>query len=345
MWIDIEAQADDIDELIELVDGLGLDALAVRDTVEDLDLPKVDDFGSSILVILHALADEDVVTNELDCFLTDRHLVTIRQFHSAAVDALWAGVQRRVELASGGADELLARLADVTTRRLIAVLDVFDDRSEHLVDLALRADPLFLGEITAIRSDLSTLRRAIYPQREVLDILRRTSSPLVSESGRRRFSDVFDVAFRASGGVEEARSALAETLDAYRGAEARQATEVTKVLTVYAAIMLPLSLIAGFFGMNFSNLPLVGRDGGWIVVAGFMAVIAIVSLGVFISVGWTRRPSGRAAGAALGRGLVEAARTPAQLVGAVYEISTMPLRSTASARRPRPRAAPGDEDR
>ena len=76
-------------------------------------------------------------------------------------------------------------------------------------------------------------------------MLRHSTSDLVSDAGRRRFSDVFDVASRLAAGLDEARSALAETLDAYRGAEARQATEVTKVLTVYAAIMLPLSLIAG----------------------------------------------------------------------------------------------------
>ena len=339
VWIDIDATAEDLDELATLAEGLGLDALAVRDAIEDLDLPKADDFGSSLLVILHALAENEVATYELDCFLTDRHLITIRQTRSPAVEALWDGVQRRIELGAGGPDDLLARLADITTRRLLTLLDVFDHRAEELVELALTADPGFLGEITAVRADLSTLRRAIHPQREMLDVLRRTTSPLVTESGRRRFSDVFDVATRASAGVDEARAALAETLDAYGGAEARQATEVTKVLTVYAAIMLPLSLIAGFFGMNFTNIPLVGSDAGWVVVSGFMAVVAVVSLGVFITLGWTRRPSGRAAGAVLGHGLIEAARTPAHLVGAVYEISTMPLRSVTATRRPRRPAA------
>ena len=104
--------------------------------------------------------------------------------------------------------------------------------------------------------------------------------------------------------------------------------------------MLPLSLVAGFFGMNFVDLPLIHRQAAWVIVAGFMALVALLSLGVFVSLGWTRRPSGRTAGALLGHGLVEAARAPAQLVGAVFEISTMPLRSVAGtvagARRTRP---------
>ena len=346
VWIDITAGPDDIDELADLAEQLGLDALAVRDAVEDIDLPKVDDFGSFLLVVLHALDDERIETYELDCFLSERRLITIHDQRSPSIDALWDGVQGRPELTSGGPDEALARLADVATRRLVCVLDVFDDRNEELIQLALRADADFLLEITAVRADLAALRRAVHPQREVLDILRHSTSRVVSDAGRRRFSDVFDTALRASQGVDGARAALAETLDAYRGAEARQATEVTKVLTVYAAIMLPLSLVAGFFGMNFVDLPLIHRQAGWMIVTGFMALVAVLSLGVFVALGWTRRPSGRTAGALLGRGLVEAARAPAQLVGAVFEISTMPMRSVAGSvagvRRTKSSASPDD---
>ena len=225
---------------------------------------------------------------------------------------------------------MTARLADVVTRRLLAVLDVFDDRNEELIARALNADPLVLGEVAAVRSDLAKLRRAVHPQREALDIARHSDSALLSDSSRRRFSDVFDAASRAAEGVDAARGALAETLDVYQGSEARQATEVTRVLTFYAAIMLPLSFVVGFFGMNFENLPLVDREGGWIIVTGFMTLIALLSLGVFVSLGWARRPSGRRAGETLGRGLVEAARTPVELVGAIFEASVTPLRSAAA---------------
>ena len=346
VWIDITAGPDDVDDLADLAEQLGLDALSVRDTVEDVDLPKVDDFGTFVLVVLHALGEERIETYELDCFLSERRLVTINDQRSASINALWDGVRNRSELASGGPDEALARLADVATRRLVCVLDVFDDRNEELIQLALRADADFLLEITAVRADLAALRRAVHPQREALDILRHSTSPLVSDAGRRRFSDVFDTAARASQGVDGARAALAETLDAYRGAEARQATEVTKVLTVYAATMLPLSLIAGFFGMNFVDLPLLDSRTGWIMVTALMALVALMSLGVFVSLGWTRRLSGRTAGAVIGHGLAEAARAPAQLVGAVFEISTMPMRSVAGsvagARRTRS-SEPGDD--
>lgn len=331
-WVDIEVSPDDTDELVQLTTDIALDALAVRDAVYDLDLPKVDDFGTSMLVVLHGLTEGQIRTYEIDCFLTKQHLVTIRREHSPSVDALWTEVQRRAELGTGGPDELLGRLADVMTRRLLSILDAFDDQVEHLIADALQTSPSLVADVTTVRSDLAVLRKVVFPQREVLDLLRHSTSSLIQDAGRRRFSDVFDVASRAVSGVDAARTALSEVLDAYRGAEARSATEVTKVLTVYAAIMLPLSLIAGFFGMNFENLPGTNSDNGWIFVSLAMAFVAVVSLGMFVSLGWMRRPSGRDAGSKLGHGLAEAARAPVQLVGAVFEISTMPLRGVTGTR-------------
>ena len=328
VWVDITAGRSDIDDLVAFTTELSFDAMAVRDAVDDLDYPKVDDFGHHLLVILHGLRDDRVETYEVDCFITKQHLVTVHHGPSPALDLLWARVQDSPGLARGGVDELLARLADVLTRRLLAVLDAFDDKADEMIDRAHAADTGLLTELTAVRRDLSAVRRVVHPQREVLDSLRHSASPLVSDSGRRRFSDVFDVAARTGQGLDAARIALAEILDAYRGAEARQATDVTMVLTIYAAIMLPLALVVGFFGMNFSNIPGLESDWGWIVVTAIMIVITAVSLGIFVTVGWIRRPSGRRAGATLGRGLTEAARAPAQVVGALYEISTMPLRAT-----------------
>jgi magnesium transporter len=329
-WFDLEVDDPGATELFDIATRLELDPLAIRDAINEYDLPKVDDFGHNLLVVLHGLREDVVDTYEVDCFLTADSLVTVHGPGTPALEALWNQAQQSTQLASGGADHLLARLADVLTRRLLAVMDLFDDRSDDLIGMALAADPSLLEELTAIRTDVSAIRRVVHPQREALDLLRQDTTPLISSSARRRFSDVFDVANRAVQGLDNARGVLAETLDAYRGAEARRATDVTKVLTIYAAIMLPLSLVTGFFGMNFSNLPGISSGSGWILVTVAMIIIATVSLGIFISAGWIKRPSGRQAGRTLGLGLIEAARAPVHVGGAVYEITTMPLRGSVS---------------
>ncbi|HUF97840.1 MAG TPA: magnesium transporter CorA family protein [Ilumatobacter sp.] len=333
-WIDVEidpASRSPIDtvNMLSMADKLGLDHIAINDALDDTDQPKIDDFGKHLLIVLHGLRDDVVGTYEVDMFLTSDRLVSVRRGPSAALDAVWQQLNDRPELSAGGADELAAYIADALTRRLMAVLDAFDNEVEGLTEAALNAAPTLLEDLTAVRRDLTAVRRVVHPQREALDMMRSTPSRLVSDAGRRRFSDVFDVAARAAEGLDEARTALAETLDAYRGAEARKATDVSKVLTIYAAIMLPLSLVAGIFGMNFTNLPWLNRSWGWMAAAALMVLIALVSFGVFISLGWVRRPSGRRTGQTLGRGLIEASRAPVHLMGAVFEMSAMPLRATS----------------
>ena len=335
VWTDVEASVEDADEVLAALADLRLDPIAVRDALDDVNLPKVDDFGSSQVIVLHALSEDRIATFEVTAFLGEASVVTIRRERSVSVDLLWQESQVRSELTSGGPDELIGRLADLLTRRLLSVLEAFDERVEGLVADALAAKSGLIRDVTAVRADLAVVRHAVVPQREALDVLRRSKSSLISEAGRRRFSDVFDVAARAAAGVDAARTALAELLDAYRGAEARQATEVTRVLTIYAAIMLPLSLVAGFFGMNFPNLPWIDASNGWIIVTIAMSVVAVVSLGIFVALGWIHRPSSRRAASLVGRGLAEAARAPVQLVGAVLEIPVTPLRTIAETRRAR----------
>ncbi len=109
VWIDITAASDEVEDVIVLTEALGLNALAVRDAVQDTDLPKVDDFGGSLFVVLHALSGERIDCYQLSCFLSQRCLVTIHRVQSPSVDVLWDGVMCQPEVASGGtAQEHLA---------------------------------------------------------------------------------------------------------------------------------------------------------------------------------------------------------------------------------------------
>ena len=113
VWIDVLAADDDIAELMRFTQRFNLDQIAVRDAIDDFDMPKIDDFGHHLLVVLHGLRDDRVATYEVDCFLTDKHLITIRNAYSPALVALWTQVQKRPELARVAVDELTALLADV----------------------------------------------------------------------------------------------------------------------------------------------------------------------------------------------------------------------------------------
>lgn len=320
-WLDIELDDTSVDEDFETaLAAVDLDAMAMSDAFNEVDLPKLDDFEDHLLVVLHGIADKDEPTLEIDVFLTSREIVTIRRHHSPALDEFARQIQRRPELASGGPCEVMARMADVVLRRFLAVMDDLDDRVDELTDMGLDADPDFLEELTVVRRYVGDLRHVLRPQRDVFDQLRRSPSHLITDGGRRRFSDVFDTANRSMRELEAVRTALAETLGAYRGAEAREATEVTKVLTVYAAIVLPLSLIAGLFGMNFAQIPGADNANGFWILIGVMALLTATSLLLFAKAGWIRLPRLRTS--ITSRSWVpERARQSVEISDALYEPS------------------------
>lgn len=336
VWADIQITDKLDDQLIASAKSLGLDPLAFRGAIEGATLSKVDDLDDQLHIVLHGLREGEVATYDLHCFIKAGLLVTVAEHASPAVDALWSHIQQSSQLSHGGVDELVARLADALTRRLLSVLSAFDDRIDDLVGMALAADGELLEELTAVRADLSATRRVVHPQREALDLLRNSSSPLITEVGRRRFSDVFDVASRTASGIDAARAALAETLDAYRGAEARQATDVMKVLTIYTAVMLPLTLVVGFFGMNFSNLPLIESRRGWVLAFAVMIVMMATSIWLFVAAGWIRRPRS----ATVKRGLSATARSPVHIATTAFETAVGPI--SALRRRKTPEAKPED---
>ncbi len=340
VWIDVELSPDEAsaEDLEPILGQFGLDPLALHDALAEMDYPKTDDFVDHLLVIIHGLGSgaNSLRTHEIDCFCTASHLLTFRNEPSPSIDALWIQLQQSSALATGGPDELLGRLTDVVTRRVLSVVDLFENRVDELVGPALAADPTFLGDLTAVRKDMAKVRRIVHPQREVLDELRRSSSNLLSEGSRRRFSDVFDVVDRTARGLEGVRTALSETLDAYRGAEAGKATDVTRVLTIYAAIMLPLTLVVGFFGMNQKDLPTIGAEGSWQWIVAAMLAISALSIAAFVALGWVGAPFRRRA---IGRGVVDATKVPVRLAESLYKTASVPLRHLPAAptlRRARP---------
>ena len=239
VWLDVRVGGDDTT------------ALAVRDAVEDTDLPKVDDFGHHLLVVLHALRDDEIDRGS-SAHCSPRALAFPRCIVETTAEPARAGF-RGVRRASRPARRRTHPAAYVGPRAARG-------SPRRPPRVRRRADNTLLGELAGVRRSLAQIRHVVHPQREALDDLRTSTFGLITDAGRRRLSDVFDVAARVGSELESTRTAMAEILEAYRGAEARRATAVTVVLTVYAAIMLPLALVAGYFRMNFDNLPGLGTD-------------------------------------------------------------------------------------
>lgn len=311
VWLDLTAP--DPATVSSVVDRLGADPLVVDDVLDDLELlPKVDDYDDHVFVVLHSLAStaDRVDTVEINCIVAAGALVTIAHDEVVSLDWMWRTASRQGGLADTGSAGLLAGLAEVAARRFLGVLNELELRVDQLADRALEGDSGVLPEIRVLRGEEMTLRRVLRPQRQMLTRLRGDTIALPEEA-KRRFSDAEDVHVQLVESILASRMLMSDVVDTYRSAMAEEQAEAAKLLAVFAAILLPLSLVVGFFGMNFEDLPGLRRDHGWVWVTAAMIVAAVVTWVEFARRGFVRGPRVREAPRTIVRGLASAAKLPA----------------------------------
>lgn len=309
VWLDVQDRV--ASELDRVGERFKFDPAAIEDVLDIEQLPKFDNYGDHLFVVLHALvADGDRLdTHEVDCFVSDRLIVTVHSEPIPGLDWLWTAVQEHPHMAEHGTDEIFAQLAEVIGRRYLEVVDAIEVRVDRLADGALDADPSVLADIQLLRREEATVRRVLRPQRMVIGSLRASGQPIIGAEATKLLTDAFDVHNLVVESLVATRGLLTDTLDTYRGASAERQANATTVLTVYAAILLPLTLITGWYGMNMSNLPGANSRWGWVAVTAAMAAIAIASWVLFVRAGMVQSPRIRS-GRRIASGLAEVAKAP-----------------------------------
>ena len=313
-WLDVVTT--DSDELDRLGERFNFDPAAIEDVLDIEQLPKFDNYHDHIFVVLHALTSEGerIDTVEVDCFVGSNILVTVSSRPVTGINWLWRSVQTHAQMGNLGADELFAQLAEVIGRRYLEVIAEFEARIDDIADDALDADPDVLGDVQVLRREETTVRKVLRPQRLVLANLRRGTIEVLGKSSLMMLGDAYDVHNQVVESLSSARALLSDALDTYRGAAADRQATATTILAVYSAILLPLTLITGWYGMNVDNLPASTRSWGWMAVTGVMIVLAVVSWFVFVRIGLVR-PSRRKGDAI--KGLASAARRPVRAMSMI----------------------------
>lgn len=307
VWIDRVIGAED--SLADLMRDHDLAPAAIEDVLDVEQLPKFETGGGHLFVVLHSLSHDGdrVDTAEVDCFVDDKVLLTLRRETVLGLDWLWGEVERSPQLAEGGPAEVFGHLCEAVGRRYLAVADELERRVDSLGEAALTADPHVLGEIQILRREEATVRTMLTPQMRMLSQLSRLPGDHLNEPAQRQLVDAYDVHSQVVASLAMSRQLLSDTLDTYRGAVAEGQGRAANLLTVYAAIVLPMTLIAGWYGMNTADLPAASRPWGWIVVTAVMAVVGVVSWLYFARLGLVGRPR---LVKPIGKGLAAAARAP-----------------------------------
>lgn len=317
-WIDvINPTGVDISTLTEHFD---LDPLVIEDLGEATLFPKLDDFSTYVFCVMHTpdVSGDRVLTNELDVLLYSNALVTLHRQHVPVVESMIQHAQVTPGFADGGPDRMFARIAELTGRSYLPLLDHLDVRIEELEEASLRGDPQIIADVQRLRSDTSRIRRVVAPQREVLRSLSEGERGVIGARAARRFSSVYDHHHRVVESLDSARVLLGSVMDTYRSTVAERTNEVMKVLTVFSAILLPLSLLAGIYGMNFANMPELQWHWGYFALIGAMAVAAASQWLYFVRRGFIGRAHIRVSPRSVGRGLAVVAKAPIKVLSGFF---------------------------
>jgi magnesium transporter len=283
LWLDLnDPMSHDLDDLAV---RYGFHELAIEDCRHHIQLAKLDYYdGYSFIIINSTNYTEkpcEVQVREIDAFLGPDYIVTVHEGPSAAVEEIQKHVALNAKHLSRP-DQVLHALIDILVDRYLPTLDHIGDTIDDVEDQVLiRPTPVLLQTIFELKRGLLQFRRAVSSQRELVNLLIRDDSSLIHQDMRIYFRDVYDHVVRAMDLVETYRDLLTGGLDIYLTQMANRTNDIVKALTILATIMLPLTLVTGYFGMNFEYMPFLKSGNGIWYATGGMLVITISMLAFF----------------------------------------------------------------
>ncbi len=298
-WLNIDGLAEP--NMIQEVGAIfGFHKLALEDVVNVQQRAKLEHYNDHQFLVTRLLSYNDCLESEqLSIFLGSKFVVTFQEIPGDCFDPIRARIRApQSKIRAAGADYLMYSLLDTVIDSYFPILEKIGERIEQLEDEILAGQsPDFLRQLHSLKRDLLTLRRAVWPLRDVVNSLIRDTNPLVSEQTRFYLRDCYDHIVRIMELVEMFRELATDLMDLYLSVVSHKMNEVIKVLTVISTIFIPLTFIVGVYGMNFDtsvspwNMPELRWYYGYPIAWGVMLFFVLVLLVFFSKKGWIGRSS------------------------------------------------------
>jgi magnesium transporter len=290
-WVDMEAPTEADDAV--LLNVFHFHPLTVEDCRANRHHPKVDEFPDYIYFIVHAVRTDSSAdrfnTVELDGFLGRNYVLTYHHETFPSIDKVKQSVRASPVTCQRGAAFLLHHVIDSIVDDYLPVMDDFDERINDLEDNIFtlrRPNDQILEEILGLKRSVLRLRRISAKQLEVLYRMSHGQFQLISGPVLPFYRDIYDHLVRVTDLAESYRDLISGSLEAYLSVVSNRLNEIMKVLTIFSAVMLPLTFIAGVYGMNFENMPELHSRYGYYAVWGIMIAVAVGMLLFFWRRGW-----------------------------------------------------------
>jgi magnesium transporter len=304
-WINVDGLGD-VDAIASLADMLGLHRLAVEDTINTHQRAKVEHYRNHMYLVAHmACPGEEFHTEQLSLFLGSNFVITFQEGHPGDP---FEPIRSRIRSGNGGgqlrqagADYLAYSLIDAVIDGYFPILEGVGERLEAFEDEILSHPTSQIAtHVHQVKRDLMALRRTMWPLREAMNSLVRDTNPLITQETKLYLRDCYDHTIRIIDFVETYRELGSDLMDLYLSSINQRMTEVMKVLTIISTIFIPLTFIAGLYGMNFHterspwNMPELTWYLGYPFSLSMMAAVSVGMLFFFRRKGWIGAGAGPA---------------------------------------------------
>ncbi len=296
VWIDLRGETETDVEIAKDVLGnvFKFHYLTIEDCLETRNQPKIEGFPDHLYFIVHGVKPDETtstnfVTKELDGYLGKNFVITFHVERFQSIKDVKAQIRTTTFACQRGPAYLLHQILDRIVDLYMPIVDDFDNSISDLEERVFgmkKSSNLILGEIMDMRRSVARLKRISSRQLEVLYRMSHGEFPQIPENILPFFRDVHDHLLRISDLAESYRDLVGGLFEIHFAVVSNKTNDVMKTLAVLSAIILPLSLIAGIYGMNFENMPELKSNYGYWITLLAMALITIVLLLYFWRRGW-----------------------------------------------------------
>jgi len=280
IWLNIDGLHDE-SSIDQLCSYFGIHRLTAEDILNIGQRPKLEEHSSYLHIVVKMLMleqeDHWMDEEQISFILLDNMLITFQE----KTGDVFEGVRKRIRDGKGlirhkSTDYLVYALLDAVVDHYYIILEKFGDRLES-VEAGLLEDPHpgLLSSLHLLRRDALTLRRSIYPMREVVSRFEKIEEPVVNKDVKIFIRDLYDHTLQVLDTVEVFREMCTGLVDLYMNTISNKMNEIMKVLTIIATIFIPLTFLAGVYGMNFDNMPELHHPYGYFIIWGIMILVFV----------------------------------------------------------------------
>ncbi|EAP86482.1 magnesium/cobalt transporter CorA [Croceibacter atlanticus] len=277
-WINING-LHNTEEIEKLGEHYNIHPLILEDIVDTAQRPKIDEYANYLFIVFKMMyhrEDGEFINEHMSLIMGEDYVLTFQESDGDVFDGLRSRIANsKGRIRNNGADYLMFAILDAVVDNYFTVMETISDKVETLEDLLFAQEDTkdITQDIQDLKREILKIRRATLPLREVVNRIEKIDSPLIEEKTSTFLRDLYDHIIQVNESVDIYREMIWGLMDMYMTTISNKMNEVMKVLTIMASIFIPLTFMAGIYGMNFEYIPELQFKYGYFYLWGAMLIV------------------------------------------------------------------------